>query len=75
MESELSNHQSTVAIVGVIPPPFGGVSVHVLREVELLRTEGFKVDLYEQSGKSDPDNSVYPLSKSCLLYTSDAADE
>lgn len=68
MESELSNHQSTVAIVGVIPPPFGGVSVHVLREVELLRTEGFKVDLYEQSGKSDPDNSVYPLSKSRLGF-------
>ena len=68
MESEPSNHQSTVAIVGVIPPPFGGVSVHVLREIELLRTEGFKVDLYEQRGKSDPDNSVYPLPKSRLGF-------
>lgn len=68
MESEPSDHKSSIAIVGVIPPPFGGVSVHILREMELLRTAGFEVDLYEQSAKSDPDNSVHPLPKSKIGF-------
>ena len=57
-----------IAVVGVLPPPFGGVSVHVLREVELLRESGFSVDLYEQKGRSDPSNSIYPLTGSKLGF-------
>ena len=58
------SRKNKIAVVGVIPPPFGGVSVHVLREIELLRGAGFEVDLYEQKGKNDPENSVYPLDNS-----------
>lgn len=53
-----------LAVVGVVPPPFGGVSVHVLREIELIRNAGFEADLYEQRGKSDSESSIFPLSGS-----------
>lgn len=60
--------EKTIAIVGSMPPPFGGVSVHVLRELELLGSAGYEVSLYEQTGKSVPQDNVYPLSRSKFKF-------
>lgn len=56
-----NNTSKKLAIVGTIPPPFGGVSVHVNRKLDLLRRHGIDAKLYEQTGKSDPLRGVYPL--------------
>lgn len=50
-----------LAIVGTVPPPFGGVSVHVKRKLALLREHGLDVTLYEQTGKSDAAAGIAPL--------------
>ena len=52
----------------MIPPPFGGVSVHVDRALDLLRRNGVEAKLYEQTGKSDPARGVYPLGNSKLQF-------
>jgi glycosyltransferase involved in cell wall biosynthesis len=56
------------AIVGVVPPPFGGVSVHIARKLELLRNNGIDARLYERTGKSDKSRGIYPLGSSALKF-------
>lgn len=56
-----------LAIVGTIPPPYGGVSVHVMRAFELLRKHPeFAPTLYEPTGKSDPDRAIQGISRSAM---------
>lgn len=67
-----------IAIVSSIPPPYGGVSVHVERLLSILRETGVPFCLYEQQGKSDPRRSIVPASRSAswfirfLLFTSES---
>ena len=57
-----------LAVVGVLPPPFGGVSVHVKRYMELLQRNEIGATLYEQTGKIDLDNGVVPFSSSPVRF-------
>lgn len=59
---------SDLAVVGVLPPPFGGVSVHVKRYMELLARSGVSATLYEQTGKSDSAKRVVPLNNSPVRF-------
>lgn len=59
---------SKIAVVGVLPPPFGGVSVHVKRYMELLERSGVTATLYEQTGKSDLGNGVVPFTSSPFQF-------
>lgn len=67
MESEQSNHKPPGVVVGVIPPPFGGVLVHV-RYMELLRLSGVDATLHEQTGKEDPENRVVSFANLPLKF-------
>ena len=57
-----------MAIVGTAPPPFGGVSVHVNRKLDLLRRNGIDANLYEQTGKDAPDRGIFPLGSSKFRF-------
>ena len=63
-----TDNSSFLAVVGVIPPPFGGVSVHVKRYMDLLTQANIEATLYEQTGKSDPDNGVVPFTSSSVRF-------
>lgn len=39
----------TILIIGPIPPPIGGVSIHILRLIGLLEADGYKVELIDES--------------------------
>jgi glycosyltransferase involved in cell wall biosynthesis len=43
--------KSKVLLVGPVPPPLGGVSVHVKRLYEILKKEGYEVDIFFISRK------------------------
>ena len=47
-----------VAIIGTLPPPYGGVTVHIRRKLQLLKDAGVPYRLYEQTGKSSDDQTV-----------------
>lgn len=54
---DLDNSRKTVLFVGTIPPPIGGVSVHVLRLMTLAARRGWNVrllDLHPVRGKNSP---------------------
>ena len=58
-----------LAVVGALPPPFGGVSVHVKRYMELLKeSDTIEAKLYDLTGKNDPANGVIALKNSPLGY-------
>lgn len=59
-------HRVDIAIYSILPPPFGGVSVHVLRLKTLIAQSGMTCRVYEQSGKSEPENGIYPAGKDAL---------
>ncbi len=56
------------AIVGRIPPPFGGVSVHMSRALDLFRRDGIDAVLYDMSGRSDERRGVYPVTPSAFGF-------
>lgn len=58
----------SLAIVGTLPPPFGGVSVHVNRMLDLLQGHGIDAKLYEQTGKNIPERGVVPLGSSKFQF-------
>ena len=53
-----NNSYDRLAIIGTIPPPFGGVSVHIKRTLELLQRDDIPYRLYDQTGKDNKDNIV-----------------
>jgi glycosyltransferase involved in cell wall biosynthesis len=60
--------KTKIAMVGTLPPPFGGVSVHVMRLFHLLREHRIPVTLYEQKGKSSPLDNIVPMPKSLVGF-------
>jgi hypothetical protein len=58
-----------LAIIGALPPPYGGVSVHVSRLRSLLARNDVEYVLYEQNGKADRgDAKVVPLDRSPIGF-------
>ena len=66
--NETVSDSQRLAIVGVIPPPYGGVSVHIQRKLDLLKRNGIATRLYEQRGKSDPERQIFPTSTSAWAF-------
>lgn len=60
----MKGNGTEIAVVGVIPPPFGGVSVHIDRLLFLLRRNCIPYRLYELNGRSDADRSIVALGRS-----------
>jgi glycosyltransferase involved in cell wall biosynthesis len=44
-----------MAVVGRLPPPYGGVTVHITRLARLLVKCGIPYRIYDTDGRSDPD--------------------
>jgi glycosyltransferase involved in cell wall biosynthesis len=53
----------TIAIVGRIPPPYGGVTVHLFRLLARLRAEEIPFRFFDLEGRSDPHNGILPASR------------
>lgn len=51
---------SELAIYSRVPPPFGGVTVHVSRLLAALQAAGIPVRVHDMDGRSDPDRGVVP---------------
>lgn len=49
-----------IAIIGRVPLPYGGVSVHLKRLLYRLRSESIDYDFYDLDGKSDPKQQIFP---------------
>lgn len=60
----LQKNTKQFAILSSIPPPFGGVTVHIERLSFLLRQSGITFRIYEQQGKSIPELDVVPIGHS-----------
>jgi|GEM_PF-658237 len=39
-----------IVVLGPLPPPFGGVSIHIIRYLELLKTTGWKTAAFSYTG-------------------------
>lgn len=59
---------SRLAIWGPSCPPYGGVSVHIFRLLEILRSNGIQTTLYEENGKGDPSQGIVPVKKSAIAF-------
>jgi len=53
-----------IAIFTVVPPPYGGVSVHVERLMDMACAEGIPYQVYDQLGKNIPERHVKSAGKS-----------
>jgi glycosyltransferase involved in cell wall biosynthesis len=52
--------QPRVGIVGAVPPPYGGVTVHLLRALERFRSLGIAWNFYDTRGRSDKARNIFP---------------
>ena len=54
-----------VAIFGIYPPPFGGISIHIKRCMKLLLEKGNEVTVYNQGSYHNAKDQIYsiPLKK------------
>ena len=57
-----------VAIFSALPPPFGGVTVHIDRLLHLLEKEGITYTLYELAGKRIPQRHVVPCRRRAFTF-------
>jgi len=57
-----------VLLLGPVPPPFGGISVHVSRVAALLSRAGFRVGVLNHFSATDPPFVVGTLKRSPLRY-------
>jgi glycosyltransferase involved in cell wall biosynthesis len=53
-----------VAIIGRVPEPYGGVSVHLDRLLLRLQSESIRYDFYDLGGKNQPDRMIFPAKAS-----------
>ncbi|RKD23831.1 hypothetical protein BEP19_05220 [Ammoniphilus oxalaticus] len=54
--------QPTIAEVGVYPPPYGGISVHIERLCDVLHQRGIAYQIYDENGESGPKKrTVIPI--------------
>jgi glycosyltransferase involved in cell wall biosynthesis len=56
-----------IAIIGRVPLPYGGVSVHLERLLARLRSESIEYDFYDLGGKANPKLHIFP-GKSRLIW-------
>jgi glycosyltransferase involved in cell wall biosynthesis len=61
-------HDFDILILGPVPPPFGGISVHLNRLVPLLVSAGFKVGVLNHFGSKDMPFVVAALNRNPLNY-------
>ena len=57
-----------ILILGPVPPPFGGISVHVLRLVPLLQRAGFKIGVLNHFSSTEVPFVVGALKRNPLNY-------
>lgn len=57
-----------VGIVGTVPPPSGGVSVHLARMLDRFSQANLPYRMYDMGGKSDPGRRVVPGNRSPLGF-------
>ncbi|MHA0857848.1 glycosyltransferase family 4 protein [Paenibacillus sp. CMAA1364] len=50
-----------IIMVGPMPPPIGGISVHIKRLQERLQTEGIHCDIYNEMNESRIEENIYSL--------------
>ena len=60
---------ASVGIVGRIPPPYGGVSVHLIRTLHRLKAEGIPYIFYDLGGRYDASLSIVPAVPGPSLFT------
>jgi glycosyltransferase involved in cell wall biosynthesis len=61
-------HDFDILILGPVPPPFGGISVHLSRLVPLLVRAGLKVGVLNHFGSKDMPFVVAALNRNPLNY-------
>ena len=44
-----------IVVLGPLPPPLGGVSIHIMRYIELLNSTGWKATAYSYTGTTRTD--------------------
>lgn len=55
-----------IAIYSALPPPYGGVGVHVERLIEVAREKGVPYQVYDQLGKTIPERHITAVGSSPL---------
>jgi glycosyltransferase involved in cell wall biosynthesis len=61
-------HDFDILILGPLPPPLGGISVHVSRLAALLAAAGFRVGVLNHFSASDGPHAVGALKRNPLNY-------
>src|SRR5262245_29913555 len=56
----------SIAILGAVPPPFGGVSVHLARLIDRMQLRGLDYRLYDLNGRSDAARHIFPAARSVV---------
>lgn len=49
----MNKKKTRIALIGVYPPPYGGISVHIQRLSEQLAKKGFECSIYDSGKKKD----------------------
>lgn len=69
--------KAKVAMIGVYPPPVGGISIHIQRLTDYLDKKGIAYTIYDNTSgeKSKPYKYVGNLEKWCLQYLFTAKEQ
>jgi len=59
-----AENTASIAIFSALPPPFGGITMHIHRLIDRLIEDEIPFTLYEQTGQSDPGRNVVPAERS-----------
>ena len=68
-KNELSDSTVKVAIIGRIPPPYGGVGVHLLRFLSEMRRAKLPFTFLDLDGNKDASNSIEALPMNWLFIS------
>jgi glycosyltransferase involved in cell wall biosynthesis len=68
MTNPASERELDILILGPVPPPFGGVAVHISRVVPLLQRAGLRVQVLNHFGSAEPDFVAGALKRNPLNY-------
>jgi len=60
--------RNEIAIWSAMPPPYGGISVHIMRLVHRLMDTGIPYRMIDQNGKFDPETNVVPGRRSIFGF-------
>ena len=67
---EIFSKNNKILLVGVYPPPLGGVSVHIYRLFKLLENEGYEVDVINTSRKGIKNRNIKKIFIRLGIYIS-----